>query len=104
MTNGAYLVFLRSGGTWALPDGCVRAIGRSPLGLRVTSTAGPMIADEVIAFAQPLAVRRPGGVLASMWSEACAGLAVLAGVPVVVIDPAAPPRAVREEGASSHAQ
>ncbi len=103
MTDGNFLVLRRSGGTWALPDGCVRAIGRSDSGLRVVTTSGALVADEVIAFAQRLEVRAPGEVLAAMWGESCIGLAVLAGVPVVVIDPAQPPYTLREEGASSHA-
>jgi hypothetical protein len=103
VTDGKFLVLRRSGGTWALPDGCVRAVGRGDSGLRVATTGGVLVADEVIGFAQRLEVRAPGGVLAAMWGESCIGLAVLAGVPVVVIDPTQPPFALREEGASSHA-
>lgn len=104
MSEGGFLVLRRSGSTWAVPDACVRAVDRGAAGLRVATSGGDLLADEVIAFAQRLEVRAPSEVLAAVWDEGCAGLAVLAGVPVVVIDPAAPPRALREEGASSHAQ
>ncbi len=62
-----------------------------------------MLADEVIALAQPLAVRPPGGVLAALWRQRCSGVAIFAGAPVVVVDPLAPPPALLEEGESNHA-
>jgi hypothetical protein len=99
-----FLVLRRSGSTWAVPDACVRAVDRGRTGLRVATSGGALLADEVIAFGQRLEVRAPSEVLAAVWDEGYAGLAVLAGVPVVVIDPAAPPRALREEGVSGHAQ
>lgn len=104
MTAGEFLVLRRRGGTWAVPDSCVQAISRDGAGLRIDTAGGALIADEVIGFGQRLEVRAPGEVLAAVWGESCSGLAVLAGVPVVVIDPAAPPLALRKEGASSHAQ
>jgi hypothetical protein len=104
VSTGEFLVLRRSGGVWALPDACVRAVSRHGPCVRVATAAGAVVADEVIAFAQRLEVRAPGGVLSEWWGESCAGLAVLAGVPVVVLDPAALPQALREEGASSHAK
>ncbi len=104
MSAGDFLVLRRCGGTFALPDACVHGISRAGAGLRIDTSAGALVADEVIGFVHRLEVRAPGGVLAAVWGERCSGLAVLAGAPVVVIDPAAPPHALREEGASSHAQ
>jgi hypothetical protein len=104
VSGGSFLVLQRSGSTWAVPDDCVCAVTRCAGSLRVATAGADLVADDVIAFAQALVVRAPGSVLAGVWGEECAGLAVLAGVPVVVIDPAAPPRALREEGASRHAQ
>ena len=101
--SGGFVVLRRSGGVWALPDGAVLAIGRRGAGLRLETTGRALLADEVIALAQPFAVRRTGGVLAALWRQPCAGVAVFAGTPVVVIDPLAPPQALLEEGESDHA-
>ncbi len=99
MSAGEFLLLRRSGGVWALPDACVRTVSRLDSGTRVVTAAGTVVADEVIAFAQRLEVRAAGEVLTAIWGESCAGLAVLAGVPVVVLDPAALPQVLREERA-----
>lgn len=104
MTGGAYLLLRRGGSVWALASAAVRTVRGSRGDVRVALRAGDVRADEVIGFARDLAVRRPGALVLRLWPERCVGLAVHAGVPVVVIDPEAPPPALRGEGALTHDQ
>jgi hypothetical protein len=104
MSAGDFLVVRRAGVLWALPEASVRGVRRQAPGVRVATSDGVLVADEVVDVAAGLAVRAPGEVLARLWGDRCSGVAVLAGVPVVVLDPAAVPRVLREEGASPHAK
>jgi len=101
---GTYLLLRRGGSLWALASAAVGAVQRGGGGVRVASRGGELRADEVLGIARALAVRRPGRLVSRFWPERCAGLAIHAGTPVVVIDPEAPPPALRGEGALAHDQ
>lgn len=99
MSTGGYLLLRRGGGVWALPDTAVRGVRGCAAGVAIAAGAGELLADEVLGLARGLAVRRPGSLIARLWPERCAGIAVHAGVPVVVVDPEAPPPALTGKGA-----
>jgi hypothetical protein len=96
------LVVRRGGSTWGLPEAGVRGVARDAGGLRIHATGGSLIADDVVGLARGLEVRAAGAVIRALWGERCVGLALHAGVPMVVIDPEDPPRSLRTEGASRH--
>ena len=102
MSERDYLLLRHRGSVWALPGASVRTVHRDGLAVRVASSSGDLRAGEVLGIARGLVVRRPGALLTRLWPERCVGLAVHAGMPVVVIDPEAPPAALRGEGAGSH--
>ena len=104
MSGGAYLLLRHGGSVWALASAAVGAVRGSGGTVRVASPSGELHADEVLGFARGLEVRRPGALVTRLWPGRCVGLAVHAGVPVVVIDPEAPPPALRGEGAHTHDQ
>jgi hypothetical protein len=102
--NGGYLLLRRGAGVWALSDRAVAAVRGSATGVTVTTPHAELVADEVLGIARDLAVSAPGSLLKRLWPTRCAGLAVHAGLPVVVIDPESPPPALRREGAAAHDQ
>ncbi len=102
MSRTGYLLLRRGGGVWALPEDAVASVRAGRGGVTVATRHGEIAADEVLAVDRGLAVRRPGALVGRLWPERCAGLAVHAGAPVVVIDPAAPPPALRRKGALRH--
>jgi hypothetical protein len=104
VSAGDFLILRRAGVLWALPELSVRTIRRHDPGASVETSDGELLADEVVGWAADLEVRAPGGVLTALWRGRCTGVAVLAGVPVVVLDPAAVPPMLREEGACCHAR
>lgn len=104
MSDAGYLLLRLGSGLWALPDASVAAVRAIRSGVTVATRHGELVADEVLGVARGLAVRRPGALLARLWPQRCVGVAVHAGVPVVVIDPEAPPPELRRKGASPHDQ
>ncbi len=91
-----YLLLRRDGGLWAAAGASVRDVRTSPDGVRLRLTGGGVLdADEVAGVARDLDVRACGAVLRACWHEPARGLAIYGGEPCVVIDPAAPPRALR---------
>ena len=102
MSERGFLLLRRGGGTWALPESSVGAIRGCPAGITVAAGGVALLAAEVLGVARALAVRAPGPLLERLWPTRCAGLAVHAGAPVVVIDPESPPPSLRREGAVTH--
>jgi hypothetical protein len=97
---GDYLVLRRHGGLFAAPGDAVREVVRAQGGVRLRLVAGAALdVDDVAGVAHGLAVHPAGAVLRAAWPEPLRGLAVYAGEPCVVIEPAAPPRTLlaREE-------
>jgi hypothetical protein len=90
------LLLRRGGATWGVAHDAVRAlVRRDDGGFEVTMAAGAaLVADEVLGVTALPAARPAGGVLRRFWPEAARGLAVHAARPLVIIDPAAPPRAL----------
>lgn len=105
MNDRIVLVVRHHGSLWGVPSRGVRAVASRPGGYRVELESGALEADELVGMASGLTVWAPGPVLRRFWSEPCAGLAVWARQPLVVIDVEHPPRALRaSEGDRSHAQ
>ncbi len=99
----AYLVLRRAGATWALPHPAVRGLSRHAGdggGFLVRLADGALAADELIGVAAELRCHPAGAVLRRFWPEAARGLAVHGGLPLVLIDPAAPPAALRPSAAA----
>ncbi len=91
------LVLRRDGATWGVAHGDVRGLGRGAGGgFEVTVAAGALAADEILGVAALASPPLPAGpVLRRFWPEAARGLAVHGTLPLVLIDPAAPPAALR---------
>ena len=67
----------------------------------VRLSSGVLSAEEVLGLVPMEQPVPPGRVLRCFWPESCLGLTVVDGLPVVVIDPDRPPRALvtkEEEG------
>lgn len=109
-TDGTHLVIERHGQLWAVPGAAVerlaRGQGRVTVRLAATGGAGgeagcELAADRLLAVAGELAVVAAPAALGRYWDEPAVGLAMFARRPVVVIDPARPPRALAPgEGAA----
>jgi hypothetical protein len=93
--SGGFLLLRRDGATWALPHPAVRGLARCGGGFEVRLDGGTLAADELLGVAAELLCHPAGAVLRRFWPEAAHGLAVHGGRPLVLIDPAAPPRALR---------
>jgi hypothetical protein len=94
-----YLVVRRGGSLWGVASTAVTGLRRGPGGYRIALGAGAVVVDEVLGLAEGLAVRAPSPLVRRFWPEALCGIATYGGRPLVLIDPAAPPRALDlEEG------
>jgi hypothetical protein len=101
--NGGFLVLRRDGATWAVAHPDVRGLARRGGGFEVTVAAGTLAADEVLGVTADLRCQPPGRVLRRFWPEAARGLAVHGELPLVLIDPFAPPRSLLVTGAGAAA-
>lgn len=114
---GTHLVIERHGQLWAVPGAAVerlvRGDGQVTVRLRTERPAAApageppgseLAADRLLAVAGALAVSAAPAALARFWSEPTAGLALWERRPVVVIDPARPPRALAAGGDSGTAE
>lgn len=102
MSEG-FLVLRRGGASWAVARPAVQGVARRGAGFEVQVAAGALGADEVVGVAADLRFLPAGGVLRRFWPEAALGLAIHDALPVVLIDPLAPPRSLlarasREDG------
>ena len=98
MSSG-FLVLRRGGAAWAVAQPAVEGLARRGTGYEVKVAAGALAADEVLVVTADLRVHPAGGVLRRFWPEAACGLAVHEALPMVLIDPQAPPRALLAEAA-----
>jgi hypothetical protein len=92
-----FLLLRRAGGVWGIANAAVEGLARRGADFRVTAGGASLVADEVLGVVEDLAVRPPAPVVRRFWPEAAAGLAVHGGLPLVVVDPDRPPRALIEE-------
>ncbi|HVT58780.1 MAG TPA: hypothetical protein VHR45_10310 [Thermoanaerobaculia bacterium] len=118
----AFVLWRRGGGLWGIAHEAVKGMARhgpvldsdrlapiwdsdrlAPIGGEFELAVGEAVlpADEIVAVTEALQVRPPGAALRRYWPEAACGLAVHQGSPLVLIDPAAPPRALVAAGAES---
>jgi hypothetical protein len=95
--SGGFLVLRRGGATWAVAQPAVQGLARRGAGYEVKVAAGALTADEVLGVTTDLLVHPAGGVLRRFWPEAACGLAVHDALPLVLIDPLAPPRSLLGE-------
>lgn len=95
--SGSALLLRRDGALWAVAAAAVRGIEQDGGRMRVRLKGVSLAADEVVGVIGNLITSQPGQLLRRMWSEPCAGLAVVDGRPVVVVWPDDPPRALRLE-------
>jgi hypothetical protein len=101
--SGGFLVLRRDGATWAVAHPEVRGMARRGGGFEVTVAAGTLAADEVLGVMAELRWHPAGPVLRRFWPEAARGLAVHGELPMVLIDPQAPPRSLLATGAEAAA-
>lgn len=99
MSAASHLVLEKDGQLWAVPGAAVAHLERGGGRLRVrlgatadATTGGELTADRLLALAAGLVVRPTPATVGRYWPESAAGLALWARRPVVVIDPAQPPR------------
>ena len=86
------LVLLRRGGTaWGLAHGSVRAFTPRDTSVAVSLEGNTLLVDRVLGVARQVRVRPAGQILRHFWGHPCLGTAVVAGTPLIVVDPAAPP-------------
>jgi hypothetical protein len=98
VTEG-FLVLRRGGATWAVAQPAVLGVARRGAAYEIKVAAGALTADEVLGVTADLRLHPLGGVLRSFWSETARGLAVHDALPLVLIDPLAPPRSLLAEPA-----
>ncbi|MFH1177180.1 MAG: hypothetical protein V1750_07210 [Acidobacteriota bacterium] len=96
MSGSSFLVMRRGGCMWAVPSVAVDVVRTAPRGVLLVAGETRLVADEVVAFSDELKLRPPSRILARLWPHPCAGLALYAGEPVVVVDPANPPPGLGE--------
>jgi hypothetical protein len=89
-----FLVLRRGGATWAVARPAVQGLARRGAGFEVQLAAGVLSADEVLGVTADLHWLPAGGVLRRFWPEAAHGLGLHDALPVVLIDPLAPPRSL----------
>lgn len=93
-TGGGFLVLRRGPVLWGIANSAVSRLTRQGDRFHVAAGAGELAADEVLGVAGDLAVSPVGRAVARFWPQPAVGFAVFLGRPVVVIDPASPPRAL----------
>jgi hypothetical protein len=93
----SYLLLRRGGGLWGVAHAAVRGLSRQGSGYRVEVGPRPLLADEVVGVVTGLRVRPAVAALRRFWPEAACGLAVHETGPLVIVDPASPPRALTAE-------
>lgn len=94
-----YLVLRRGGGFWGVASREVERLARRGGGYRLEVGGHALAADEILGVVGDLAVRPLAAVVRRFWPEASGGWGVSGRLPVVVVDPRRPPRALEvEEG------
>jgi hypothetical protein len=92
-----FLLMRRAGGVWGIAIGAVEGLARDGAGYRVAAGGAALAADEILGVVTDLRVYPVAPALRRFWPEEPAGVAVHAGVPLVVVDPRRLPAALRCE-------
>jgi hypothetical protein len=87
----------RAGGVWGIANGSVEGLARDGAGYRIAAGGESLAADEILGVVENLRVWPAAPALRRFWPEEPAGVAVHAGVPVVVVDPRRLPAVLRCE-------
>lgn len=96
MNGQGYLLLRRAGGLFGVASAAVRGLSRQGTAFRVEVALSPLLADEVVGVVESLDVQPLSPSVRRYWPEPAGGWAVHRGVPVVVVDPDRPPRAISE--------
>ena len=112
MSGTGFLLMRRGGSLWGIANSAVSGLERQAGGAyRITAgSAGSargagaqqsepelLVADEILGVVPDLRVW-PSPVTRRFWSEPFRGLSIHGELPVVVVDPGHPPRALRLQG------
>ena len=100
-----YLLVRRAGALWGVENEAVESLtrnggdggigdGNGKGGFLLGLGAEELCVDEIVGVVAELTVLPPAAALCRFWPEASGGLAVHAEVPLVVVDPRRPPRAL----------
>jgi hypothetical protein len=92
-----FLLLRRGGGLWGIANAAVDGLARRGADYRITIDGGTLAADEILGVVEDLRVWPLAPVVSRFWPETAAGLAVHGREPVVVVDPAHPPAALRAD-------
>jgi len=90
-----FLLMRRAGGVWGIANGSVEGLARDGAGYRIAAGGEALAADEILGVVEDLRVWPAAPALRRFWPEEPAGVAVHAGVPVVVVDPRRLPAVLR---------
>jgi hypothetical protein len=90
-----FLLLRRGGGLWGIANSAVDGLARRGADYRITIDGGALAADEILGVVEDLRVWPLAPMVSRFWPEPAAGLAVHGREPVVVVDPARPPAALR---------
>jgi hypothetical protein len=86
------LVLLRRGSTaWGLAHDAVTGFSPRAGAIAITVPGATILADRVLGVARQVRVRPAGQILRHFWGHPCLGTALVEGLPLVVVDPTAPP-------------
>jgi hypothetical protein len=96
-TSG-YLLVRRDGVLWGVSNGAIQGLSRDGAQFRLSVGGEELGVDEVVGVVAELAVWPVTGALRRFWPDAAGGLAVHAEAPLLIVDPAQPPRALRLQG------
>jgi hypothetical protein len=91
-----FLLLRRAGGVWGIANAAVEGLARRGTDFRITAGGTALVADEILGVVEDLAVRPAAPVVRRFWPETAAGMAVHGTLPLVVVDPGRPPRALME--------
>jgi hypothetical protein len=98
---GGYLLVRRDGVLWGVSNGAVEGLSRHGAQYRLAVGGAELGVDEVVGVVPELAVWPVTGAVRRFWPDVAGGLAVYAEAPLLIVDPAQPPRALRLEGNAS---
>jgi hypothetical protein len=91
-----WLLVRHGGALFGVDNEAVESLARGRGGFLLGLGDGELAVDEIIGVVAELAVHPVTAALRRFWPEAADGLAVHAAVPLVVVDPRRPPRAMRK--------
>jgi hypothetical protein len=92
--DGGYLLLRRGGALWGVANREVERLARRPDGYRLQVAGHALAADEILGVVGALDVRPLALVVRRFWPEAAGGWAIAGRLPIVVVDPRRPPRAL----------